>query len=119
MGLSGLSILPGVPGVLRADFSGGAPRFWLTVASCSTGSLDMYPNPTSDGWACWAAIAGGSANGDLFSAESETGELTDVASANLATRGNFEEESEELEPVLVDLAVTEGVLFSGTACGAL
>lgn len=49
VGLSGLSILPGVPGVFRADFSGGAFKFWFMVACCSTGSFEMYPKPTSDG----------------------------------------------------------------------
>jgi hypothetical protein len=123
VGLSGLSILPGVPGVFRADFNGGAVKFWFIVACCSTGSFEMYPNPTSDGWACWVVMLGGSANGDLFSAGSETGELTEVASAKRAVRGNFEEDEEELEPVLDDLAATEGAFFSeesakATACGA-
>lgn len=68
-------------------------------------------------------MLGGSANGDLLSA-GETGELTEVASAKRAVRGNFEEDVEELEPVLVDLAATEGALFSEesgkpTAGGAL
>ncbi len=68
-------------------------------------------------------MLGGSAKGDLFSAASETGELTEVASAKRAVRGNLEEVVEELEPVLVDLAAIEGAFFSEefakpAACGA-
>jgi hypothetical protein len=56
---------------------------------------------------------GGSANGDLFSIGPETGELTEVASANRAVRGSLcEDEEEELEPVLEDLAVIDGAFFS-------
>lgn len=44
VGLSGLSILPGVPGVLRADLRPGDKRpfeLGCRVACCSTGSLEM------------------------------------------------------------------------------
>lgn len=119
VGLSGFSNLPGVPGGLRADFNGGAKdssMFGFRVACCSTGSFEIYPNPTSDGWACGLAMSGGYANGDLFSAGPETGELIEVASAKRAVRAIFcddvDEQEEELEPVLVDLAVNEGVFLS-------
>jgi hypothetical protein len=125
VGLRGLSILPGVPGVLRADLSGGEAgpfMLGLSVACCSTGSFEMYPNPTSDGFASCGVMFGGSANGDLVSFGPEMGELTEVASANLAVRGVLSEESEELELVLVDLEVTVGTFFSSlstkpTPCG--
>jgi hypothetical protein len=55
---------------------------------------------------------GGSANGDLFSIGPETGELTEVASANRAVRGSLCEDEEELEPVLEDLALIDGVFFT-------
>lgn len=121
VGLSGLSILPGVPGTLRADFRAGDAgpfMFGFKVACCSTGSLEMYPKPTSEGCDCWADMVGGSAKGDLFSIGPDTGEWTDVASAKRAARGAFveDEETEELEPVLVDLTlIAEGFCSDGSA----
>lgn len=118
VGLSGFSILGWGPGVFRADFNGGDDgpfTFGCNAACCSTGSLEIYPNPTSDGWACEAAILGGlggSANGDLCSMGAETGELTEVASAKRAVRAIFcddVDEPEELEPVLADLPIPEVV----------
>ena len=111
-----------MPGVFKADFNGpvsGPPELGLTVACCSTGAVEMYPKPTSDGFGSVPAILAGSAKGDRVSSDPATGESTEVASANLATRGFFKDDVvDAVEFVRIDRVVTRYSLSSSTWANA-
>lgn len=116
VGLSGFRNLVEVPGVFRADLSGGLARplgFVPRVACCSTGLLsEMYPKPRSDGFDIVAGFLD-LEKGRRCSFGSAIGELTDVASAKRAFRGVLRDgEEDELEFVLTDLVVAPISFFS-------
>ena len=92
--------LPGVPGGFNALFIGVTGVIGTSTLVCFS-LEDMYPKPMSEtcGWGTWWVVTiGGPANGFRPALVGPMGELTDVASANLAVRGVLMESvDEELE----------------------